>query len=40
MEYWVVDPVLGIVKIYRRSGEGFIRAGEVSTESGDTITCD
>jgi Uma2 family endonuclease len=37
-EYWIVDPVLEVVKIYRRVGESFARAVEISTETGGTIT--
>ena len=37
-EYWIVDPVIDVVKIYRRSGASFVRAAEISTESGGEIT--
>ncbi|HEX9982451.1 MAG TPA: Uma2 family endonuclease [Thermoanaerobaculia bacterium] len=37
-EYWIVDPVLEIVKVYRRGPSGYERAAEVSTESGGAIT--
>jgi Uma2 family endonuclease len=37
-EYWIVDPVLELVKIHRRSGDAFIRVAEISTETGGTIT--
>lgn len=37
-EYWIVDPTIESVKIYRRSGESFVRALEISTETGGTIT--
>lgn len=37
-EYWIVDPVIDVVKIYRRSGASFVRAPEISTESGGEIT--
>jgi Uma2 family endonuclease len=37
-EYWIVDPVIEVVKIYRRSGVSFVRAAEISTESGGDIT--
>jgi len=36
-EYWIVDPELELVKIYRRSGGIFERAAEISTETGGTI---
>jgi Uma2 family endonuclease len=37
-EYWIVDPVLELVKIYRQTGAGFERAAEISVEEGGTIT--
>jgi Uma2 family endonuclease len=37
-EYWVVDPELDVVRIYRRSEEGFGRAIELSSETDDTLT--
>jgi Uma2 family endonuclease len=37
-EYWVVDPVLELVKIYRQTGAGFQRVAEISVEEGGTIT--
>jgi hypothetical protein len=37
-EYWIVDPTVETVKIYRRSGESFVRSAEISTETGGTIT--
>jgi Uma2 family endonuclease len=37
-EYWIVDPELELVKIYRRTGGAFVRTGEISTETGGTIT--
>jgi Uma2 family endonuclease len=36
-EYWIVDPATDTVKIYRRAGDAFVRAAEVSTESGGAI---
>ena len=35
-EYWIVDPEIDAVQIYRRSGDAFVRAAEL--EAGDTIT--
>jgi len=35
-EYWVVDPELDVLRIYRREGESFARAMELSREAGDT----
>jgi Uma2 family endonuclease len=37
-EYWIVDPVIDVVKIYRRNGASFVRAAELSTENGGEIT--
>jgi len=37
-EYWVVDPELDTVKIYRQASAGFVRAGELGTERGDILT--
>ena len=37
-EYWIVDPEIEIVKIYRRSGDVFDRAIEFDTATGGTIT--
>jgi Uma2 family endonuclease len=37
-EYWIVDPVIETVKIYRRIGGAFVRAAEISIESGGEIT--
>jgi Uma2 family endonuclease len=36
-EYWVVDPELDVVRVYRREGEGFGRAVELSREAGDVL---
>jgi len=37
-EYWVVDPELDVVRVYRREGERFGRPLELSREAGDTLT--
>jgi Uma2 family endonuclease len=37
-EYWVVDPELDVVKIYRRAGEKFGTAIELSAEANETLT--
>jgi Uma2 family endonuclease len=37
-EYWVVDPEIEVVRVYRRSGETFDRPIERSRESGDVVT--
>jgi Uma2 family endonuclease len=36
-EYWVVDPELDIVRVYRREVEGFARPVELRAESGDVL---
>ena len=37
-EYWVVDPELETIKVYRRVGEAFERVSELGAESGDELT--
>ncbi|MGE3844019.1 MAG: Uma2 family endonuclease [Vicinamibacterales bacterium] len=37
-EYWVVDPELDVVRVYRRLGDRFDRPVELSREAGDTLT--
>jgi Uma2 family endonuclease len=37
-EYWVVDPELDLVRVYRRDGERFGRPHELSSEAGDVLT--
>jgi len=36
-EYWVVDPDIDVVRICRRTAEGFDRAIELSREAGDVL---
>lgn len=36
-EYWVVDPDLEVVRIYRRENEGYGRPRELSRETGDVV---
>ena len=38
LEYWVVDPELETIKIYRRVGDAFVRAAELSVEQADALT--
>jgi Uma2 family endonuclease len=38
LEYWIVDPELETVKVYRKAGDRFERAEELSGDAGDTIT--
>ena len=37
-EYWVVDPDLDVVRVYRRTDDGFSRVTELSAEAGDVLT--
>jgi Uma2 family endonuclease len=37
-EYWVVDPDLERLKAYRRDGQTFQKAGELSVERSDSLT--
>lgn len=37
-EYWIVDPELESVKIYRLSDTGYSRIAELSVEANDTLT--
>jgi Uma2 family endonuclease len=37
-EYWVVDPELDAIKIYRRVTGAFARVAELGAEAGDTLT--
>ena len=40
-EYWVVDPEIDVVRVYRRTRDGgFDRAIELSREAGDVLTTD
>lgn len=37
-EYWIVDPEVETVKIYRTTDQGYIRAAELDRESDDAIS--
>jgi Uma2 family endonuclease len=37
-EYWVVDPELDVVKVYRRAEDGFGKAVELTAEQDDVLT--
>src|SRR5262249_33169407 len=37
IEYWVVDPELDLIRVYRRTGEAFDRAVDLSSASGDVL---
>ena len=36
-EYWLVDPELDTISVYRRVGEAFVRAAELSAKHGDVL---
>jgi Uma2 family endonuclease len=38
VEYWVIDPELDTVKIYRRAADVFERTSELALEHGDVLT--
>jgi Uma2 family endonuclease len=38
IEYWIVDPEIDVIRVYRRAGEGFARTKELSREAGDLLT--
>ncbi len=37
-EYWIVDPVVETIKIYRREASAYQRVAELSNESGDVLS--
>ncbi len=37
-EYWVVDPEIDAIRVYRRAGDQFERAIELTSERGDVLT--
>jgi Uma2 family endonuclease len=37
-EYWVVDPEIDVVRVYRRGAAGFERPLELRADAGDTLT--
>ena len=37
-EYWVVDPEIDVVRVYRKGADGFERPVELQREAGDTLT--
>jgi Uma2 family endonuclease len=38
IEYWVVDPEIEVVRVYRRTADRFGRPTELSLEAGDLLT--
>jgi Uma2 family endonuclease len=37
-EYWIVDPKLDVIRVYRLEGDSFARAIELSLEADDVLT--
>jgi len=37
-EYWIIDPELDVIKVYRRVDERYVRVAELSLENGDVLT--
>src|SRR4029077_17693023 len=37
-EYWVVDPDIDVIRVYRREGDHFGRGLELSREGGEELT--
>jgi Uma2 family endonuclease len=37
-EYWVVDPLIDVIRVYRREDAGFGRPNELSRQAGDVLT--
>jgi Uma2 family endonuclease len=37
-EYWIVDPEVDVIRIFRRGERGFTRAVELAAEAGDVLT--
>ena len=37
-EYWMIDPEIDVVRVYRRGAHSFGRPLELSAEAGDTLT--
>jgi Uma2 family endonuclease len=38
MEYWVIDPELDAIKVYRRDADRYQRVAELTLEAGDALT--
>ncbi|MNC85144.1 hypothetical protein D3C83_07270 [compost metagenome] len=36
-EYWIVDPEIDVMRVYRRDGRSFLRPVELSRERGDVL---
>ena len=37
-EYWIVDPELDVVQVFRREVQGLSRVADLSREAGDNLT--
>jgi Uma2 family endonuclease len=37
-EYWVVEPDIDGIRVYKRTGDRFARPVELSREAGDVLT--
>jgi Uma2 family endonuclease len=37
-EYWIVDPEIDAVRVYRREGDGFGRVVDFFADAGDVLT--
>jgi Uma2 family endonuclease len=37
-EYWIVDPELEIIKVFRMTEQGYVRSAELSNEAKDALT--
>src|SRR5262245_58364859 len=40
LEYWIIDPDIDVVRVYRRSRDRFARPVELSREAADVLTTD
>jgi len=38
LEYWIVDPDIEVVRVYRRNGDRFAKPVELSREAGEVLT--
>ncbi len=36
-EYWIIDPDIDVIRVYKRTGDGFGRPIELSREAGDVL---
>lgn len=37
-EYWILDPELDVIKVFRSVEGAFVKAAELSAEAGDLLT--